>query len=79
MKDFAAAAKHSAIYVLAFGWIGVNLTWIAFFTLPGRGSCNESRLGMSLTQAGVVLAVFSIGAVVARAGHPDRLLRKSRS
>ena len=63
MKDFTAAAKHSAIYVLAFGWIGVNLTWIAFFTFWPTYATDV--MGMSLTQAGIILAVFSIGGMVA--------------
>lgn len=63
MKDLVAAMKQPAIWLLAFGWPGTTLVWIAIFTFWPTYATDV--LGLSLAQAGLVLSMLPIGSMIA--------------
>ncbi len=62
------AAKHPAIWLLALGWPGTTLVWIAFFTFWPTFA--TERLGIPMTEAGLILSLLPIGSAIASLVSP---------
>jgi predicted MFS family arabinose efflux permease len=67
-KDLAAAMKQPSIWLLALGWPGTTLVWIAFFTFWPTYATDV--LGITLAQAGFVLSMLPIGSMIASLVSP---------
>jgi predicted MFS family arabinose efflux permease len=63
-----AAMKRKEIWLLAFGWPGTTLVWIAFFTFWPTFAVEN--LGLALTQAGPILSALPLGSMVASLVSP---------
>jgi len=57
------ALKEKSVWLLALGWPGTSLVWIAMFTFWPTYAVE--KLGLEMTQAGFVLSALPIGSMVA--------------
>lgn len=63
-----AAMRRKEIWLLAFGWPGTTLVWIAYFTFWPTFAVEN--LGLELTQAGLILSALPLGSMVASLSAP---------
>jgi len=67
-SPFRAAIRRKEIWLLAFGWPGTTLVWIAYFTFWPTFAVEN--LGLELTQAGPILSALPLGSMVASLTAP---------
>lgn len=56
------ALKHKAVWLLALGWPGTSLVWIATYTFWPTFAVEN--LGITLAQSGTILGILPIGSMV---------------
>jgi predicted MFS family arabinose efflux permease len=63
VSPIGAALKEKAVWLLAIGWPGTSLVWIAMFTFFPTYAVD--KLGLTISQAGFVLSALPIGSMIA--------------
>jgi predicted MFS family arabinose efflux permease len=63
VSPIGAALKEKAVWLLALGWPGTSLVWIAMFTFFPTYAVD--KLGLTISQAGFVLSALPIGSMIA--------------
>lgn len=63
VSPIGAALKEKSVWLLALGWPGTSLVWIAMFTFYPTYAVD--KLGLTLTQAGLVLSALPLGSMIA--------------